>query len=324
MESQRPRLSIVIPVYGSAPILRQLADRLEETLDGEYGAGRFEVVLVHDCGPDDAWSVIEELARSRPWLRAMDLRMNAGQHNAIMAGLAQASGEIVVTMDDDLQHSPSDVPRLVAALEAGSDVCYAQFRDRKHAWWKLAGSRFNDIVAQRLLKKPKGLYLSPFRAFTRDIRNEVLRYEGPYVYIDGLIIQATRKIATVEVEHHARGDGRSGYSLGKSISLWLKMATSFSVAPLRLASLLGLLVSGFAFVLMAVVVTMKLLGSGLAVGWASLMVSVLFLGGIQLVALGAIGEYVGRVLLTLNRKPQYLVRSVLNGANAEIPDAPHS
>lgn len=309
-------LSVVIPVYGSARILPELARRLEAALAPRYGIDGFEAVLVHDSGPDDAWQVIESLAAQHPWLGGVDLRMNAGQHNAVMAGLAHARGAIVVTMDDDLQHSPDDIATLVAKIEGGADVCYANFARREHATWKVLGSRFNDWVAQRLLKKPKGLYLSPFRAMRSEIRDEVLRYDGPFVYVDGLILQATRNIATVEVEHHARGDGRSGYSFTKLVSLWSQMATSFSVVPLRFVSLVGALSSVIGFLMAGVVVVSKLLHPEWTVGWASLIVTVLILGGIQLLSLGAIGEYVGRVLLTLNGKPQYVVRKTVGRVTA--------
>ena len=308
---KHPELSVVIPVYGSAPILPELIRHLGNELTPAIGPGGFEVILVQDCGPDDAWKVIESLAPSHPWLAAIDLRKNAGQHNAVMAGLAHARGDYIVTMDDDLQHSPRDVPLLVETLRQGADVCYAQFRSRRHALWKLAGSRFNDAVAQRLLKKPKGLYLSPFRAMRREIRDEIVRYQGPFVYVDGLILQATNRIATIVVEHHQRSDGQSGYSLAKSISLWLQMATSFSVMPLRFVSFTGIAASLIGFLLATVVILQKLSNPQLAVGWASLIVSVLLMGGMQLLALGAIGEYVGRVLLTINRKPQYLIRKTI-------------
>jgi glycosyltransferase involved in cell wall biosynthesis len=304
-------LSVVIPVYGSARILPELARQLEAALAPRYGVDGFEAVLVHDCGPDDAWPVIESLAAHHPWLGGVDLRMNAGQHNAVMAGLAHARGAIVVTMDDDLQHSPADIGALVARIEGGADVCYAHFPSREHATWKVLGSRFNDWVAQRLLKKPKGLYLSPFRAMRAEIRDEVLRYDGPFVYVDGLILQATRNIATVDVAHHARSDGRSGYSFRKLVSLWSQMATSFSVVPLRFVSLIGALSSIVGFVMAGLVIALKLMHPEWVVGWASMIVTVLILGGIQLLSLGAIGEYVGRVLLTLNGKPQYVVRKTV-------------
>jgi undecaprenyl-phosphate 4-deoxy-4-formamido-L-arabinose transferase len=310
--NHRPDVSIVIPVYGSAAILPELTRRLEVALKGAFGVDKFEVVMVEDCGPDRAWQVIGELAAARPWLRGIQLRKNAGQHNAIMAGLRQTSGRFVVTMDDDLQHDPDDVPRLVATLEAGHDLCYAQFNGRQHALWKRLGSRFNDVVASRLLKKPRGLYLSPFRAMRSAIRDEVLRYEGPFVYVDGLLLQSTNNIATIQAQHHARSDGKSGYSVRKSISLWLQMATSFSVTPLRFVSIAGIAASCIGFLLAVVVFISKLMSPGLPVGWASLIIAVLLMGGLQLLALGAIGEYVGRVLLSLNRRPQYVIRRRLN------------
>lgn len=316
--TELPSVSVVIPVYGSATILPELVRRLHEALLPLFGDDGYEVVLVHDCGPDDAWRVIETLAQQRPWLRGLDLRKNAGQHNAIMAGLAVAAGRYIVTMDDDLQHDPADVPRIVSMLEQGYDLCYAHFEDRQHPLWKRLGSWFNDVVAQRLLGKPAGLYLSPFRGMHRDLRTQALRYEGPFVYLDGLLLQSTNKIATITVQHHARSDGRSGYSLRKSVSLWLQMATSFSVMPLRMVSLAGIVASCVGFFLALVVFTQKLLSPDLAVGWASLIIAILLMGGFQLVALGAIGEYVGRILLSLNKHPQYVVRKQVNlGVDAD-------
>ena len=309
---RQPEVSVVIPVYGSAGILPELVRRLEAQLEPVFGADGYEVLLVDDCGPDHAWQAIASLAQDRPWLRGIELRSNVGQHNAIMAGLRRARGRFIVTMDDDLQHDPADVPRLVDSLGQGYDLCYAQFEDRQHALWKRLGSRFNHFVAGRLLKKPKGLYLSPFRAFRDDVRDDVLRYEGPFVYLDGLLLQSAGRITTIVTHHHARSDGKSGYSLHKSISLWLKMATSFSVTPLRFVTIAGMVASLFGFALALWVFVEKMLSPEIAVGWSSLIISVLLMGGFQLLALGAIGEYIGRILLTLNNRPQYLVRGTVN------------
>jgi polyisoprenyl-phosphate glycosyltransferase len=315
-------LSVVIPVYGSAAILPELVRQLDEVLLGwPEMRGRVEIVLVDDCGPGGSWEVIQGLAAGRRHLKGIALRKNAGQHNAIMAGLNFASGEVIVTMDDDLQHSPSDIPTLYARIVEGHDVCYADFHSRHHARWKILGSAINDRVARYLLKKPAGLYLSPFKAMRREIRDELIKYQGPHVYLDGLILTVTGRIASVQVEHHPRFHGQGGYSLYRSISLWLRMATNFSIAPLRLASYMGF---GFAAVGLAVacyLVVQRLVNDDVPQGWTSLMVMVLILGGIQLMALGAIGEYLGRVFLTINSRPQFVVGATLNLEAREAPAA---
>lgn len=301
------RLSVVIPVYRSEHALPPLVEQLEAVLEAAPGHGNYEVILVCDCSPDRSWEVIEELSGKHRWIRGIRLRMNAGQHNALMAGLAIAGGQTIVTMDDDLQHSPKDIPALIDELHQGRDVVFARFRNRKHSLWKRAGSRFNDIVASYLIQKPRGLYLSPFRAMKASIRDDVLRYKGPYVYLDGLILSTTRNISAVEVGHHGRHSGDSGYSFRKSVSLWMKMATNFSIVPLRLTSLLGLLFAGIGFGFAVLLIAQKFLLDRMPIGWSSLIVATLIIGGVQLLALGMLGEYLGRVLLTLNAKPQYVV-----------------
>lgn len=305
-------VSIVIPVYGSERILPQLVDRLESVLEATYGVGSFEVILVNDQSPDDAWQVIRSLGTDRPWLKALALRKNAGQHNGVLTGLRYAQGRYVVMMDDDLQHDPGDIPALVDKLQQGYDVCYASFRSRQHALWKRIGSRINDRVASYLLNKPRDLYLSPFKGIVADIRDEIIRFQGPHVYVDGLILSVTNRIASITLEHHARPDGKSGYSLRKSISLWLKMATSFSITPLRMASLAGFVFSTLGFLGAVFFVIQRFTINAMPVGWSSLIVSVLILGGIQLLALGLIGEYVGRVLLHVNQRPQAVVGDTVN------------
>ena len=307
-----PAVSVVIPVYGSAHILPELVHRLDAALAPALGADGYEVLLVDDCGPGGSWPAIAELAASHPNLKGIALRKNAGQHNAIMAGLHFARGDVIVTMDDDLQHAPSDIASLLQAVRAGHDVCYARFTHRHHALWKRLGSALNDRVARLLLDTPRGVYLSPFKAFTRGIRDELVKYEGPHVYLDGLILTVTSNIATVEVEHHPRHMGDSGYSLRRSISLWLKMVTNFSIAPLRIASFLGLLFSLAGFGLALMFVIERLRGAPLPQGWTSLMVIVLIMAGIQLLAVGAIGEYLGRIFLSINRRPQFVVASKVN------------
>lgn len=302
--------SVVVPVYGSEPILPQLVERVHAAL-GPSGNG-FELVLVNDCSPDGSWRVISELCASRTWVKGVALRRNAGQHNALMAGLRLSRGKYVVMMDDDLQHDPADIPRIIEQLRNGHDACYARFRNRQHAYWKRAGSKINDWVAGWLLGKPRDLYLSPFKGIVGEVRDEVVRFRGPHVYLDGLILSATSDIVSIELDHHARPDGQSGYSLRKSISLWLKMATSFSVVPLRVASVMGMMFSALGFLAAVALVVQRFTINAMPVGWSSLIVSILILGGIQLMALGLIGEYVGRVLLHVNERPQVVVGDTLN------------
>jgi len=309
------KLSIVIPVYGSELVLPELVSQLIEVLNGLADInGSYEIIFVCDRSPDRSWQVIQAISEKYPQiLRGVLLRMNAGQHNALMAGFALAKGEVIVTMDDDLQHSPSDIPKLLHEINEGYDVAYARFKRRNHALWKVSGSRLNNLVAGYLMQKPRDLYLSPFRAMKAVIRNDILRYQGPYVYVDGLILSVTRNIASVDVDHYDRYAGDSGYSIRKSVSLWLKMATNFSIVPLRLTSLLGLFFSGFGFLIAILLIIQKFTLNIMPIGWSSLIVTILIIGGVQLLALGMLGEYLGRVLLTINSRPQYVIEETIGG-----------
>lgn len=306
-------LSIVVPVYGSEKILPELVAQVDRVMKEKLW--NYELIFVCDQSPDQSWSAIQRLGVENPCVRGILLRMNAGQHNALMAGLSQASGDIIITMDDDLQHSPADIPALVAKIESGSDVVYANFKTRKHPLWKILGSRVNNAVAGYLMKKPNELYLSPFRAFKAVIRDEILKYRGPYVYVDGLILSVTRNITTVDVNHHDRFAGDSRYGLKKSISLWLKMATNFSIIPLRITSLVGILFAGLGFLLAILLIIQKFTLNTMPIGWSSLIVAILIIGGVQLLALGMIGEYLGRLLLTVNARPQYVISEQIGFAS---------
>jgi glycosyltransferase involved in cell wall biosynthesis len=306
--SLKLNLSIVIPVYCGEKTVSELAMQIKLALSKPDNQKiRYEIIFVCDQSPDNSWNVILDLAHRHSEIRGILLGINAGQHNALMAGFSHAKGEIIVTMDDDLQHSPNDIMKLIAEVRAGKDVVYANFIRRKHAFWKLAGSCFNNFIASRLINKPKNLYLSPFRALKASIRDEILYYRGPYVYIDGLILSVTKNIGSVLVHHYSRYDGKSGYGLYKSISLWLKMATSFSIFPLRLTSLAGMIISFLGFSFAFILIIQKLTLDRMPIGWSSTIVAILIIGGLQLLAIGMIGEYLGRVLITLNSRPQYII-----------------
>ncbi len=302
-------LSIVIPVYRSEDILGRLVDEVRDAAGALRVLDSFELILVNDGSPDGSWNRITELADRFSFVHGICLMRNFGQHNAIMAGLRESNGRLVVLMDDDLQHAPAEISRLVAALDRGADVCYTHYVNRQHASWKRLGSWFNNLVATWLLKKPYTVYLSSFKALRRCVVDEVLRYDGPFAYIDGLILDVTRSIVSIDIEHQQRLAGAGNYSLRKSISLWLSMATSFSIQPLRLASFIGFTLAAISLLLGSAALIEKLLRPETQAGWASIVAAVLFVGGAQLMCLGLLGEYLGRAYLKLNRKPQYAVRA---------------
>jgi undecaprenyl-phosphate 4-deoxy-4-formamido-L-arabinose transferase len=307
-------VSVVVPVYRSADCLAELATRVDAALRPHYAA--FELILVNDASPDRSWPVICGLAAQHPFIVGVNLRKNVGQDNAIMAGLHQATGDAVIIMDDDLQHDPDDIPRLVAALRDGADVVYATFDEKHQAWWKNAGSWFNGRVAVVVLGKPPDVYMSPYKAIRQDVVREIIRYDGPFTYVDGIIFAITADITQVPATHHTRFAGHSNYNLIRSIRVWLKLATGFSVIPLRVATIMGGAIALLSFIMASYFLVQALVLERIPEGYPSLIVSVFFLGGIQLVALGALGEYIGRIFLTQNRTPQFTVKDVRRGDSA--------
>ncbi len=312
MSDNAPTLSIVIPLYRSeATIERVVAELAALPIEGGL-----EIVLVNDCSPDDTLGACRRIMATCPVpVTVASHARNFGEHNSVMTGLRHTRGRWVVTMDDDGQNPPAEVPKLLAAAQSGGhDVVFGDYSAAKeHAAWRNWGSRFTNDVAGWLLDKPRGLYLSSFRCLNRFIVDEIVRYEGPYPYIDGLILQSTRAVAAIRVAHKPREQGQSGYNLRRLVRLWLNMFTSFSVAPLRAATVLGLALSALGMVGVVVVVCLYLADKGPAFGWGSLMAALLVFSGAQLVMLGVIGEYLGRAYLTANRRPQSVVREVWRG-----------
>jgi glycosyltransferase involved in cell wall biosynthesis len=309
-----PHLSIVVPVYGSEECL----DALIAAIDREFRpAGRpYEIILVNDYSPDRSWQVIESLCESNANVIGVDLRRNFGQDNAILTGIRLAQGRYIAIMDDDLQHHPRYLPALVAEIEKGPDVVYADFRTKHQSLWKNLGSWFNGKVAEWVIDKPKEIYLSPYKIIRREVAELICRYDGPHPYVDGLLFQVTARIAHIPAEHASRYAGRSNYTFWKSVRVWGRLAFSFSVRPLRLVTWFGLGFAALGLLLALVVVLYKLFYPEAfhpyAVGWASLMVALLLVGGIQLFFFGILGEYTGRTFLKVNGQAQTAVRDVLN------------
>jgi len=301
-------LSIVVPVYESADCLPELASRIHQDVGNFIES--FELILVNDGSTDDSWKVINQLVEKYDFITGINLRKNVGQDNAIMAGLNQIKGEVAIIMDDDLQHDPADIPRLYETAMQGYDVVYAHFQSKQHALWKNLGSLTAELLARRVLRKPKHIYMSPFKAIHRDVANEIIRYEGPFSYIDGIIFTVTSNLAQIPATHHSRYSGRSNYNLVRSIRVWLKLATGFSVIPLRIASIMGGTVALISFLMGFFFIYEALFLERSVEGWASLIVTICFIGGIQLLGIGALGEYIGRMFITMNRHPQYSVAEV--------------
>jgi glycosyltransferase involved in cell wall biosynthesis len=304
-DPSRPALSIVVPVYNGAGTVGTLVEALE-SLDVPGG---LEIVLVVDGSPDNSLEVCRGLlAKAAVPITLVNLARNFGEHNAVMAGLHQARGAHVINMDDDLQNPPSELLKILEhAQRTGADVVYTYYAAKEHESWRNWGSRFTNWVADFLLDKPRGLYLSSFRCMSAFLVEQVLKYDGPFAYIDGLILQATQSIERIQVVHLPRAEGRSNYTLRRLIRLWLNMFLNFSVMPLRIATLAG---AGFSVLggLVAIAVVVEALFFDTPRGWASVMAAVLLLSGVQLSILGIAGEYLGRLFLTANRKPQFIIR----------------
>ena len=309
----RPLLSIVVPLYRSADSIERLIRELS-ALPVEGGC---ELVLVNDGSPDNTAELAEKFMQTsaRP-ITLVKLSRNFGEYNAVMAGLHQATGDYIVTMDDDLQNPPSEVLKLLAHAQAGKyDVVYSFYAEKQHDRWRNFGSWMTNRVADMLLDKPRGLYLSSFRVMSHFVAKEICRHDGPFVYVDGLLLQVTQNIGRLEVLHAERATGTSGYTFRRLVRLWLAMFVGFSVMPLRLATALGFLLAVSGFLSGIAVVVIRLL-YGSVEGWSSLMVALLLFSGTQLILLGVAGEYIGRTYLTANRRPQFVVRDVVRNAAA--------
>lgn len=297
-------ISVVVPVYKShecvAELVRQVSDALKNF--------DWELVMVNDCSPDTSWQEILKASEKESRVLGINLRKNGGQDLAILAGLNSASGKWVVIMDDDLQHSPYDIPKLYNEAQKGFDVVYADFKQKKQKLWKNLGSALNGKVSELALGKPKGIYLSPFKIINGDVVKEMCKLNNLFPYIDGLIFQITKNITQINIEHHKREYGKSNFTLIKSIQVFLRMMFGFSVLPLDLASYTGFFSALLGLVLAVYYFVKFMMGLEPLTGWTSLIVVILILGGLILLALGIIGRYLGQMYLTINNSPKYIIK----------------
>lgn len=303
------KVSFVIPCYRSSKTIGGVVNEIESTM--AQLAYEYEIILVNDSSPDDTFAVISALAEADGHITAVDLAKNFGQHAALMCGIRHSSGDILVCLDDDGQTPADEVGKLLEKIEAGYDVVYASYGHKQHSGFRNFGSRVNAWMTEIMLGKPKELSLTSYFAAKRFIADEMLRYENCFPYVMGLVLRSTKNICNVPVNHRSREQGQSGYTLGKLLSLWMNGFTSFSIKPLRIATYFGALtaVAGFIY---ALIIVIRHFAVGMApLGWSSTTALLLILGGVILLVLGLIGEYIGRIFMCVNASPQYVERIVV-------------
>ena len=310
-------VSFVIPCYRSAKTVGAVTREIGETMAAmpQYD---YEIVLVNDCSPDDTWEAIRQLAANDKHIAAVDLAKNFGQHAALMCGMRHSRGDFVVCLDDDGQTPADEVGKLLEKLEEGYDVVYASYEDKRESGFRRFGSDVNRRMTEIMLGKPKELELNSYFAARRFLVDEMLRYEHCYPYVMGLVLRSTKRICNVPVHHRAREEGRSGYTLAKLLSLWMNGFTSFSVKPLRIATYSGAFLALVGFLYAIVVLIRRFTVNAAPLGWTTTTILILIIGGLNLVLLGLVGEYVGRVFMCVNASPQYVERAYLP---AERPKA---
>ena len=300
------KISIVIPVYNGEKTIEGLTAQLIKNFD----QSGLEIILVNDGSKDNSHEVCISLHNKHAGIvKYIRLARNFGEHNAVMAGLNNARGDYAVIIDDDFQNPPEEINKLIdKAISGNHDVVYSYYERKYHSFFRNLGSSFNNIIANILLNKPRDLYLSSFKCVNRFMIQEITKYKGPFPYIDGLILRSTGSIGRVLVRHANRKGGRSGYTIRRLVRLWLNMFINFSVLPLRVSALLGFVFLCFGIIASAYIVIERIINPAVPVGITTVLVAILVFGGIELLILGLIGEYLGKLFLADNQTPQYVIR----------------
>lgn len=316
LNKEKDRLiSFVIPCYRSERTLPKVVGEIKDTVEGLKREGKkydYEIVLVNDCSPDETFAVIRKLCQEDRRIKGINLAKNFGQHAALMAGFHHVNGEIIVCLDDDGQTPADEVGKLLDGIEEGSDVVYAKYEHKKHSLFRNFGSWLNEEMAKLMLGKPKSLYVSSYFAARRFVVEEMKRYTNSYPYVIGLVLRTTKNISNVTVNHREREIGASGYTFGKLIGLWFNGFTAFSVKPLRAATAIGVACSAVGFIYGIYTVVKKFVNPNVPMGFSSMMSAIVFMGGMTMVMLGLVGEYIGRIYISMNNSPQFVIRETIN------------
>lgn len=309
------KISFVIPCYRSEETIGHVVAEIDDKMR-EMSGYEYEVILVNDCSPDNTLGALRKLCGERPsgngMRKGISFARNFGQHAALMAGLRHSEGDYVVCLDDDGQTPANEVDRLIAKLEEGADAVYAKYEHKHHSAFRNLGSRVNDLMTRVMLEKPKDLFVSSYFAVRRFVVDDMIRYENSYPYVIGLVLRSTRNVVNVVVDHRDREQGNSGYTMKKLLGLWFNGFTAFSVKPLRIATALGSFCAMAGFLYGIYTIIKKFINPDVPMGFSSLMAAIVFFGGMIMLMLGMIGEYVGRVYISLNNSPQYVIRERIN------------
>ena len=305
------KISFVIPCYRSEQTLPRVVAEIQEKMNTltQY---EYDIFLVNDCSPDGTYEVIRSLCQKNENIKGIDFARNFGQHSALMAGFRHSNGDYVVCLDDDGQTPADEADKLLEKLEEGYDAVYAKYEHKRHSAFRNFGSRVNELMARTMLGKPAALYISSYFAVKRFVVEDMVRYENSYPYVIGLVLRATRNIANVTVKHREREVGTSGYTLKKLISLWFNGFTAFSVQPLRIATAIGACSAAAGFLYGIYTIVKRLINPDVPMGFSSTMAAIVFFGGMIMLMLGMIGEYIGRIYISLNNSPQYVIRDKIN------------
>ena len=314
-------ISFVIPCYRSSQtlpgVIQEITDTMKTLKNYEY-----EIVLVNDSSPDDTFCVITGLCRENDNITGINLARNFGQHAALMAGFHYVKGDVVVCLDDDGQTPACEVGRLLAGIEEGADVVYAKYNHKHHSGFRNFGSHVNEVMTRIMLGKPKDLYVSSYFAAKRFVVDEMIRYEYAYPYVIGLVLRTTKNIVNVEIDHRDRQAGESGYTLKKLLGLWFNGFTAFSVKPLRVATVTGTICAlcGFAYGIYTIIKKIFIQPPDLVIGFSALMSVIVFMGGMLMLMLGLVGEYMGRMYVSMNNSPQYVIREIVGNGKEETKE----
>ena len=302
--------SIVIPCYKSSKTIRKVVEMTMQEMD-RLNRREYEFVLVDDCSPDDGetMAALMGLVRDYACVKVVELAKNAGQHNAVMAGLNEGSGEVFIAMDDDMQTHPSQLGKLLDEFDKGYDIVYGYYEHKEHSKFRNFGSYVNYMTVRILLKKPKDLKTSSFWVIRKFVRDYAVEYKSAYTHLQGLFLRTTRNISSVPIQHFKREVGTSNYTLKKLIKLWSNIL-GFSIVPLQMATYTGFFFSLIGILAAIGVIILKFVRPATYIGWPSMMATICFFSGLNLMFMGIIGEYVGRIFLGMSKNPQYVVRQV--------------